>query len=205
MTKNYPIMLRLDGKKVVIIGGGKVAARKVTGLLKTGAQIIVISPDIIAELKQLATDGKIEWQQKSFSEDDIKGAFMIFAATNDEEINRLVKRVADEHQLVTVADDPDGSDFHVPAHLQRGRLSIAISTGGASPTLANKLREQLEQQFNGSYEEYLEFLFTARQWILREVEDPSIKRKLLTAIVSPEFFNREEWEEDFRRLYEEMI
>ncbi|HEY2421716.1 MAG TPA: NAD(P)-binding protein [Neobacillus sp.] len=201
----YPIMLRLEGKKVVVVGGGKVAERKVCGLLETGARIVVISPEVTDELKQLTVDGKIVWQQKPFSDVDIKDAFLIFAATNVEEVNRSVRSKADEHQLVTVADDPDRSVFHVPAHFQRGRLSVAISTGGASPTLANKIRGQLEQQFDESYESYLEFLFSTRTWILREVKDSTLKRKLLMAIVSPEFVNSEDREEDFRRMYEKMI
>ena len=205
MKANYPVMLRLDGKKVVIIGGGKVAVRKVSGLLESGARIIVICPEVNEELKQLVKERQIEWQQKSFSKEDITDAFMIFAATNDEKINQSVKRAAADYQLVTIVDDPAGSDFHVPAHLQRGRLSIAVSTGGASPMLARKIREQLEQQFDTSYEDYLEFLFSTRKWILQEIEDPFIKRKLLTAIVSPDFFNNEDWEEDFRRLYKQFI
>jgi precorrin-2 dehydrogenase/sirohydrochlorin ferrochelatase len=204
MKANYPILLRLEGKKVVVVGGGKVAERKVTGLLDTGARVFVISLEVTDKLKQLATDGKIDWQRKSFSEDDIKKALVIFAATNDKEINQSVKRAADGHQLVTIVDDPDGSDFHVPAHFQRGRLSIAISTGGASPTLASEIRGQLEQQFDESYEDYLEFLFSTRQWILKEVEDTFLKRKLLTAIVSQEFLTSENRNADFLRLYEEM-
>jgi precorrin-2 dehydrogenase/sirohydrochlorin ferrochelatase len=203
MKANYPILLRLEGKKVVVVGGGKVAERKVTGLLDTGARVFVISLEVTDKLKQLATDGKIDWQRKSFSEDDIKKALVIFAATNDKEINQSVKRAADGHQLVTIVDDPDGSDFHVPAHFQRGRLSIAISTGGASPTLASEIRGQLEQQFDESYEDYLEFLFSTRQWILKEVEDTFLKRKLLTAIVSQEFLTSENRNADFLRLYEE--
>jgi precorrin-2 dehydrogenase/sirohydrochlorin ferrochelatase len=205
MKANYPIMLRLDGKTVAVVGGGKVAERKVTGLLRTGAGVNVISPEVTDELKQLALEGKIDWRQKPFSEGDIKDAFMIFAATNDAELNRLVKNSAAEHQLVTIADDPDGSDFHVPAHVQRGRLCIAVSTGGASPTLARKIRQQLDVQFDDSYESYLEFLFETRKWILNEVDNAFVRIKLLKAIVSQEFLNSENREEDFQRLYEELM
>ncbi|MDQ0201613.1 precorrin-2 dehydrogenase/sirohydrochlorin ferrochelatase family protein [Neobacillus ginsengisoli] len=204
MMEIYPIMLRLKGKRIVVVGGGKVAERKVAGLLGTGARIILICPEASDGLKQLALDGKIDWRQKSFSESDLQDAFMIFAATNDTELNRLVKNSAADHQLATIADDPNGSDFHVPSHLKRGRLSIAVSTGGASPTLARKIRQQLELQFDDSYESYLEFLFETRKWILNEVEDAAIKRNLLKAIVSPEFLNSKNRDEDFQRLYEEL-
>ena len=125
---------------------------------------------------------------------------MIFAATNDNELNQAIKRSAGDHQLVTIADDPEGSDFHVPSQIHRGRLTISVSTGGASPTLARKIREQLDHQFDERYEEYLEFLFLARQRILKEVKDPSRKRKLLTEIVNDEFLNSQDREADFLRL-----
>jgi precorrin-2 dehydrogenase/sirohydrochlorin ferrochelatase len=200
----YPIMLQLAGKKVAVIGGGKVAERKVTGLLGTGALITVISPDATEELKKLADEGKIVWQPTPFSPADVKDALLIFAATNDNQLNQLVKASAEQHQLVTVADAPEESDFHLPSKLKRGRLTIAVSTGGASPMLARKIRANLEQQFDQSYEDYLEFLFAKRQWILKEVADPDLKRKLLIAIVSEEFLTSGSREEDFQRLYEEL-
>ncbi|MEH7416131.1 NAD(P)-binding protein [Neobacillus drentensis] len=204
MKTNYPIMLQLDGKKVVVIGGGRVAERKVRGLLGTGAHVVVISPEATDEIQTLFLDGKIVWEKKFFSAEDLRGAALIFAATDDKDINRSVKSSAEKHQLVTVADDPDISDFHLPAHVQRGRLSIAVSTGGASPTLAKNLRAELEEKFDERYEAYVEFLFTARQWILKEVKDPALKRKLLTAMVSEDFLNSQNRTEDFQRLYKEL-
>jgi precorrin-2 dehydrogenase/sirohydrochlorin ferrochelatase len=200
LNSNYPIMLNLEGKKVVIVGGGKVAERKVTGLLGTGSHITVISPNTTDELKRLAGCLRIEWIEKSFSKEDLDGAFLIFAATNDNEVNQYIKMAARDQQLVTIADDPEGSDFHVPSHIQRGRLSIAVSTGGASPTLARKIREQLEQQFDEGFEEYLEFLFSARQRVLKEVKDATRKRKMLSAIASREFLNSQDREADFLHL-----
>jgi precorrin-2 dehydrogenase / sirohydrochlorin ferrochelatase len=196
-------MLRLEGKKVVVIGGGRVAERKVAGLLGTGSLITVISPQATDKLKGLAGSGLIEWLERSFSKEDIEGAFLIFAATNDNVLNQSIKMAASEQQLVNIADDPEGSNFHVPSHIQRGRLSIAVSTGGASPTLARKIREQLEHQFDDQFEEYLEFLFSARQRILKEVKDPSRKGKILTAIVSEEFMKSPDREAALSRLLQE--
>lgn len=200
LNSNYPIMLRLEGKKAVVVGGGKVAERKVTGLLGTGSHITVISPNATDKLKRLAGCGRIEWLEKSFAKEDLDGAFLIFAATNDRELNQAIKIAASGHQLVTLADDPEGSDFHVPSQIQRGRLSIAVSTGGASPTLARKIREQLEHQYDEGFEDYLEFLFSARQRILKDVKDTSRKRKLLTAIASEAFLNSHDREADFLQL-----
>lgn len=203
MLKNYPIMLRLEGKRAVVVGGGKVAEQKVGSLIGTGAEIVVISPEVTEELERLAAGGTIKWKKKSYSEDDIQGAFLVFAATNDKTVNHLVSRSADAHQLVNIVDNPQDSDFHVPSHFERGRLSIAVSTGGASPSLAKKLREQLEAQYDETYEEYLEFLFSAREWIKREVKDPDLKRRLLTAIVSEEFLTSENRDADLKKLFEE--
>lgn len=198
----YPVILRLEGKSVVVAGGGKVAERKVVGLLGTGAEVVVISPDATDEIQRLSHEGRIIWKQKTFSASDIANAFLIFAATNSREINQSIQESAGTRQLVTIADDPDGSNFHVPAHVQRGSLSIAISTGGASPTLASQIRDQLEQQFDASYEGYLDFLASKRKWILKEVANPTLKRELLKSIVSPEFLTSAHREEDFIRLYE---
>jgi precorrin-2 dehydrogenase/sirohydrochlorin ferrochelatase len=200
MNAKYPIMLRLEGKKAVVIGGGRVAERKVKGLLETGAEIVVVSPDATGELQQLSAAKKISWLEKSFSEEDLEGAVLVFSATNDAELNQIVKNSAAPHQLISIADDPETSDFHVPAQLQRGRLSIAISTDGASPTLAGEIRKQLEEKYDESFEEYLEFLFSARKRILTEVHDPDLKRKLLSAIASSEFFHSNDWEKDFAQI-----
>jgi precorrin-2 dehydrogenase / sirohydrochlorin ferrochelatase len=200
MNSSYPIMLQLEGKKVVVVGGGKVAERKVNGLLGTGALVSVISPIVTDELRRLSGKGVIDWKEKLFSPDDMKDSFLIFAATNDRELNQFIRNSAGVHQLVTIADDPDESDFHVPAHFHRGKLSIAVSTGGASPTLASTIRAELEQQFDERYEEYLEFLYNARQQILKEVADPVIKRKLLKAIVTAEFLNSNQREVDLQQL-----
>ncbi|WHY86760.1 NAD(P)-binding protein [Neobacillus novalis] len=204
MSSNYPIMLRLEGKRVVVVGGGKVADRKISGLLGTGARLVVISPEATEELRGLFHAGKIEWVQRQFSNRDLQGAFMVFAATNDKVLNLSIKDSAEPHQLVMVVDDPEESDFHLPSVFHRGRLSIAVSTGGASPTLAKKIRGQLVRQFDVTYEDYLDFLFEKRKWIIKEVADTALKSRLLTAIASDEFLNSNDREGDFRRLYQEL-
>ncbi|MCD4839156.1 siroheme synthase [Neobacillus sedimentimangrovi] len=197
-------MIKLEGKKVVVIGGGKVAERKVTGLLETGAQIFLVTPEATPELQRLAQEEQIIWHKRNFLETDLMGAFMIFAATNDSQLNQHIKNVAQPHQLVIIVDDPKKSDFHVPARLQRGKLTIAVSTSGANPTLAKRICKQLEQQFDEKYKDYLEFLFLKRQWILKEIKEPILRRKLLTAMAAEEFMNNDDFEEAFWRLYKQI-
>lgn len=204
MEAFYPIMLKLAGKKIVVVGGGKVAERKILGLIDTKANITVVAPEISSELQQLAKTGKIDWLTKTFSTEDIEGAFMVFAATNDKELNQKIKESAKECPLVTIADDPEGSNFQVPAKVERGKLTIAVSTGGASPTLARKIRDQFKQEFDERYGDYLNFLFEARQQIVKEVQDPLLKSKLLNQIVSPEFLDSKNRMADFQALYLEL-
>jgi precorrin-2 dehydrogenase/sirohydrochlorin ferrochelatase len=204
MKSFYPIMLHLEGKEVVVVGGGRVAERKVNGLINAGARISLVSPVLTEGLKQLVCDGRMVWHQVEFSHELIKDAFMVFAVTDDNEINLSVKASASPHQLVMLADDPDKSDFHVPAHFQQGRLNVAISTGGSSPFLSAKIREQLEQQFDDNYAEFLEFLFDTRQWILKEIIDPSLKQRLLTAIASEQFLSSLDRDGDFEQLYKKL-
>jgi precorrin-2 dehydrogenase/sirohydrochlorin ferrochelatase len=204
MEAFYPIMLKLAGKKIVVVGGGKVAERKILGLIDTKANITVVAPEISSELQQLAKTGEIDWLTKTFSTEDIEGSFMVFAATNDKELNQRIKESAKECPLVTIADDPEGSNFQVPAKVERGKLTIAVSTGGASPTLARKIRDQFKQEFDERYGDYLNFLFEARQQIVKEVQDPLLKSKLLNQIVSPEFLDSKNRMADFQALYLEL-
>lgn len=204
MSSFYPMMVNLEGKKVVVVGGGKVAERKIAGLLGTNARIVVVSPEATGDITRLSGEGLIEWIRRPFSGEELLGALLIFATTNNQQLNQEIKRLAEPHQLVAIADDPGGSDFHVPAHVKRGRLSVAVSTNGASPILASKIRAMLEEEFDERYEEYVEFLFRARQRILTEVKDPLLKRKLLGAIVSDEFLNSEDRESMFVDFFERL-
>lgn len=201
MGTNYPVVLSLAGKKVVVVGGGKVADRKIAGLLDSGATITVVSPDLTEGLMRLVGSGVIEWRKGVFTAADLEDAFMVFATTNDHKLNQTIKMSAKPNQLVNIADDPDGSGFHVPARIQRGRLSITVSTDGASPILAKKIRQDIQNDYDERYEGYLDFLFNCRQWILREVQDPGLKRKLLTSITESDFLESDDRETEFIDMY----
>jgi precorrin-2 dehydrogenase / sirohydrochlorin ferrochelatase len=205
MKNYYPIMLNLTGKKVVVIGGGKVAERKVKGLREAKANIIVIAPEVTAFLKELTEKAEITWVKKRFSPEDVKDAFLIIAATNTREINEAVARAAKSYQLLNVVDAPEQSTFHVPSVVRRGKLSIAVSTGGASPVLAKKICREIAEMYDEDYEQYIDFLYECRQYILRNVSDLNQKRQLLEAITDESFRKSANWEEEFRKLFERIM
>jgi len=148
----YPIFLNISGKKCVVVGGGKVALRKVRMLLEHEARVEVISPELCSELKELARDGKICALNRDYQAGDLKGATMAIAATDNSDINlRVLNEAQREAILVNVVDDPEISDFIVPAYMRRGVITIAVSTSGRSPALARKIRTRLEEEFGEEY------------------------------------------------------
>jgi siroheme synthase-like protein len=148
----YPIFLNVNVKKCVVVGGGKVALRKVKMLLECGAKVTVISPILHQNLVRLAQDKAIRLIKRDYEPGDLDGAFVVIASTDVEEINRSVAHEAKKRGiLVNVVDDSGESDFIVPSFLRRGDLTIAISTGGTSPALAKKIRTKLEQDFGKEY------------------------------------------------------
>lgn len=142
----YPIgLIGLEARKTVVVGGGKVAARKVTGLLEAGAQVTVISPAFVPELRVQAGSRRVTLTARAYQAGDLADAFLVIAATNNADINeRVWQEAQDRGCLVNVVDDPARCNFIVPAVVRRGEVTVTVSTGGASPALARRLREQLE-------------------------------------------------------------
>lgn len=201
----YPINVQIRDRNVVVIGGGRVAQRKVYGLLDAGAKVKVVSPELTSELLRLSEIGEISWRPEPYAKEDLKGALLIVAATNDRETNLAVKRDAAPYQLVNLADHPEESDFQVPSVMKRGKLTIAVSTSEASPVLAKKISRQLEQMFDEQYESYVEFLASSRKEIKAAVKDETVRRKLLSTIADESFVKEPYREERFARLLEEAI
>ncbi|WP_143416096.1 NAD(P)-binding protein [Geobacillus sp. E263] len=200
----YPIMLNVANQHVVVIGGGKVAERKIHGLLEAKAKITVVAPAVTAGIQQLVAAGALVWRQKTFSPDDLDEAWVVIAATNNRDVNEAVAKAAKPYQLINIADDPERSNFHVPAVVRRGRLTIAVSTGGASPTVAQQIRRQLEELYDDDYGRYIDFLYQCRQWILRNVHDEQKRKELFKAIADESFRKRGDWEEDLKHLLRQI-
>jgi siroheme synthase-like protein len=146
LVKTYTIcLIGLQARQTVVVGGGHVAARKVEGLLAADAQVSIISPALNPDLQKLVDSGAISYTQRSYRDGDLEGAILAIAATDDLAVNHAVWAEATKRGcLVNVVDDPEHSTFILPAILQRGEMSVTISTGGGSPALARRLRERLE-------------------------------------------------------------
>jgi siroheme synthase-like protein len=159
----YPIFLNIQGKRCVVIGGGKVALRKVKMLLDCGANVSVISPKPHPDIAKLSKERAIHLIQRDYEAQDLKGAVIAIVCTDVKEVNR---KVADEAKkagiLVNVADDPGPSDFIIPAFFRRGNLTLAVSTSRKSPALARKIRTKLEKTFGEEYASLLSLIGEVR-------------------------------------------
>jgi precorrin-2 dehydrogenase/sirohydrochlorin ferrochelatase len=156
----YPVFLGLEGRRALVVGGGKVALRKAETLARAGAEVRVVAPELVAELRQ---DGRFECIGEPYAARHIKGMFLAVAATDDEAVNaRVAADALAAGVLVNVVDRPALCDFIVPSVVDRGRLLIAISTGGAAPSLARKTRERMEKEFGPEYALLLDALAEVR-------------------------------------------
>ncbi len=150
--KYYPVFWNIAGKKCVVVGGGDVAARKVTRLLDCNAKVCVVSPGLVPELEELKRNRLIDHVNDAYESKYLNGAVLVIGATDDEKINDAISKDAKEKNLpVNIVDDPQKCDFILPSLIERGDLTIACSTGGQSPALARYLREELELVYGEEY------------------------------------------------------
>lgn len=146
MTTFYPVFLNLNGRRCVVVGGGQIAESKALKLLDSGAKITVISPDATQGLRNAADRGDVELKLRKYQAGDLEGAFLAIAATNDRPVNQEIFEEAESlGVLLNAVDDPARCSFIAPSIVERGPVTLAISTGGASPALARKLRETLSE------------------------------------------------------------
>ena len=160
----FPIFVKLQQRLVVVIGAGEIAAQKIDGLLRAEARIRVVAPEVSAAFAKPIRDGRIEWIPRKFATGDLDGATLAIAATSAPGVNASVFREAEARGILCNAvDDIENCHFYYGSIVQRGNLQIAISTNGKSPALAQRLRQELEQQFGPEYEVWLEWLGAARE------------------------------------------
>jgi precorrin-2 dehydrogenase/sirohydrochlorin ferrochelatase len=187
MTNYYPAFINLCGKKCIVVGGGKVAERKITSLLKTEAEITVISPDLTDTLEEHKKNGRIKHVKRDYKKGDLKNAFLVIAATSDEKINSRVS--GDAPFLVNVVDRPELANFIVPSVMSRGAMTIAISTSGASPAMAKAVRKELELLYNKDFGHFLAFLRQLRKKAMRDIPDNKERERLLKEAASREILS----------------
>jgi precorrin-2 dehydrogenase / sirohydrochlorin ferrochelatase len=159
MSSLFPMFMKLRGRQCLVVGAGTVAEPKITSLLEAEATVKVVAPEATEQVKSLARESRIQWQQRRFRESDVEDCFLVVSATNSVDVNATVYREAEARGVICNAvDDPDRCDFYYPAVVRRGPLQIAISTAGYSPALAQRLRRELEEQFGPEYSGWVEQL-----------------------------------------------
>jgi precorrin-2 dehydrogenase/sirohydrochlorin ferrochelatase len=167
--KTYPIFAIIENKPCLVVGGGAVGERKVADLMAAGARVTVVSRTLTPELAALADRGEIRYLPEDFTAAQVEGMTLVMAATDDPEVNAAVSAAAQARAIwVNVADEPQHCTFIVPAQVRRGELTLAISTGGASPALARQLREEFQQHLGPEYGPYLDLLQRVRTRLLTE-------------------------------------
>ena len=179
----YPINLELKDVEITIIGGGDVAYRKCKNFLDFGKNVKVVSNKFIDEFYKLKD--KVEMIEDVYKEDYIRNSFIVVAATNNKKINKRVGIYCrNSGKLVNVVDDIELSNYTVPSYVKRGDLLISISTGGKSPSLSSKIKKELEEKYDDSYEEYINILGELRKEIIKNYEDISVRKKMLNGLLN---------------------
>jgi precorrin-2 dehydrogenase/sirohydrochlorin ferrochelatase len=187
MSNLFPMFLKLEGKRCLVVGAGKVGEPKIASLIDTGARIHVVALAATAAVRDWARTGKITLELRAFAAEDLAGTFLAVVATASPAVNESIYREA-QHRgvLCNVVDVPQYCDFYYPAVVRRGDLQIAVSTSGQSPSLAQEIRQQLERQFSPAYEQWVAELGETRKLVLASALSSERKRELLHSLASRE-------------------
>ncbi|KJS22538.1 MAG: hypothetical protein VR72_05730 [Clostridiaceae bacterium BRH_c20a] len=184
MGFSYPISLNITRKKCIVIGGGKIALRKINSLLEAGAVVFLISPKISDEIRRLVNENLIQWIEKEYNSELVNDSFLVIAATNIREVNQEIANFCHAANiLVNVVDSPNDSSFIVNSYLKQGDLTLAISTNGKSPALSHKIREDLTVLFGPEYAVLLDLLAEVRGMAKKNIEDEVKRNKFFREIV----------------------
>jgi precorrin-2 dehydrogenase / sirohydrochlorin ferrochelatase len=204
----YPIFLDLNGRRVVIIGGGSVATRKAETILGTGARLVVVATRFDEMLRKVCEGTKAELIESKYSKDYLACATLVIAATNDEALNKQIYKDCQQLEILcNVVDSPALCDFYVPAVVQRGDLQIAIGTDGKSPAYAGHLRKKLENIFTEKHGEFLASLEAIRGFVIEKTADASQRKAIMGQLAGDESFEYflQNGPESWRKRAEEQI
>ena len=180
----YPVYLDMRGRKALVVGGGAVGSRKAETLLRAGARVTVVSPRARPSLQHLADEGRLTWHARPYGSRDMEDTFLAFSATDDPGINRRIEADAARHGvLCNFADAPDRGHFLLPAIVERGDLLVSISTSGASPAVARRLRQALESYFGEEYGPFLRILGRVREHLLAREHAPEAHKQLFERLI----------------------
>src|ERR1700684_67877 len=201
MSSLFPLFAKLDGRRCLVVGAGKVGEPKIGGLIETGARVHVVALEASEAAHQWARAGKITLEIRSFTSSDLDGTFLAIVATASRDLNSSIYREAQQRGILcNVVDVPEYCDFYYPAVVRRGDLQIAVSTSGQSPSLAQKIRQQLERQFDPGYARWVADLGATRKLVLASALDPQRKRELLQSLASREAVEAALAEESAKRF-----
>lgn len=184
------LMFDISDKQVVVIGGGKVAERRVQTLAQYTKHILVISPTLTDVLRKLFENSVIKWCKREFQVADVQTASLIIVATNDSATNKQVLEAKPHHALVNYAEDVTAGDIAFPSILQRGKLTLSVSTQGASPGLTSQILQEFRDRYDEHYEAYVDFLYECRQRIKQSQLTASERKQFLKDILSSDYLNK---------------
>jgi precorrin-2 dehydrogenase / sirohydrochlorin ferrochelatase len=186
-TPFYIACIRLSGRRCVVVGGGDVGLEKVEGLLACDGDVTLVAPDAIEPLRELAAEGSIRWERRGYRPEDLEGTFIAIAATSDTEVNIAVFEDAERRaMLVNVVDVPPLCNFILPAIIRTGPLAIAISTAGASPALAKRIRDEIAEEYGEPYARLAVLLNEVRGWAKDTLPTYQDRKAFFESIVNGE-------------------
>jgi precorrin-2 dehydrogenase len=195
----YPVNLDISGALCLIIGGGGVASRKVDSLLPCDAEIRVISPEVCARIASLAKAGVLEWQQRDYNRGDLDGAKLVFAATDNPEIQeQIVTEAGAAEVLVNVIDMPEACTFQVPASFRQGGLLLTVATGGGSPALAARIRRDLEASYGPEYGQLVALMTALRKEIVGSSDSSADHKRIFEKLLDSdilECIRQQQWDD----------
>ncbi len=181
----YTMCVNIQGRLSIVIGGGEVARRKVASLNDAGSKVTVISPKLESVLEYMAFQNEIKWKKKEFHPSDIENAFIVVAATDNRQVNQQIGDLCRKQNILcNIVDAPEEGSFIVPSTIERGLLTIAISTSGISPSLASSIRQELEMAYGEEYGMFLELASMLRPMVLERFPSQQVRQKVFDRMVS---------------------